>query len=71
MSFERSIVQELRKWKVSEHRKPLVIRGARQVGKTTVIKEFARDFDTFIYLNLEKEDDRELFNNSLDAKKLF
>lgn len=71
MSFERSIVQELRKWKVSEHRKPLVLRGARQVGKTTVIKEFARDFDTFIYLNLEKEDDRELFNNSLDAKKLF
>ncbi len=71
MSFERTILQELRAWKASEYRKPLVLRGARQVGKTTVIKEFAKEFDSFINLNLEKEEDRDLFNNSLDAKKLF
>ncbi len=71
MNFERAIIQELRNWKESEYRKPLVLRGARQVGKTTVVKEFARDFDSFINLNLEKKEDRQLFDNSLEAKKLF
>ena len=33
--FERFIIQELKRWKTSLHRKPLILRGARQVGKTT------------------------------------
>ncbi|MCF7949968.1 MAG: AAA family ATPase [Spirochaetia bacterium] len=39
---------------VREERKPLILRGARQVGKTTVIRKFAKTFSQFIYLNLEK-----------------
>ncbi|MDR0371548.1 MAG: AAA family ATPase [Prevotellaceae bacterium] len=59
--FERRIIASLRKWADSPHRKPLVLRGARQVGKTTVIEEFAGDFDTFLSLNLEKKADKALF----------
>jgi predicted AAA+ superfamily ATPase len=36
-----------------QDRKPLVIRGARQVGKTTVIHQFAQQFEQYIYLNVE------------------
>ncbi len=54
--FARDLAQQLRQWRDSLHRKPLVLRGARQVGKTTLVKEFGNEFDFFISLNLEKED---------------
>jgi len=44
--------------KEKKFRKPLVIRGARQVGKTTAINMFSEKFDQYIYLNLEKEEER-------------
>ncbi len=59
--FYRSLIKELEKWKESAFRKPLVIRGARQVGKTTLIKEFGKQFKQFIFLNLEKEEDAMFF----------
>jgi uncharacterized protein len=59
--FRRDILKELVKWKDKKFRKPLVIRGARQVGKTTAIHLFAEQFDQYIYLNLEKEAEREIF----------
>jgi predicted AAA+ superfamily ATPase len=59
--FSRDILQELKKWAVKSNRKPLVLRGARQVGKTTAIGMFSKDFDQFIHLNLEKASDREIF----------
>jgi uncharacterized protein len=61
LNFERNILLELRRWSERSNRKPLVLRGARQVGKTTAVQMFARDFDHFVALNLEKQDDRELF----------
>jgi hypothetical protein len=42
-------------------RKPLVIRGARQVGKTTFINQCAQQFEQYIYLNLEIEEDKKPF----------
>jgi predicted AAA+ superfamily ATPase len=59
--FRRDILQELKKWAEKSNRKPLVLRGARQVGKTTAIGMFSKDFDQYINLNLEKTIDRELF----------
>jgi predicted AAA+ superfamily ATPase len=59
--FRRDIINELVRWHQKSERKPLVLRGARQVGKTTIIKEFARDFDQFIYLNLELPEERKPF----------
>ena len=51
--FQREIIEELQKWHQKGARKPLVIRGARQVGKTTVIQQFSGGFEQYIYLNLE------------------
>ena len=62
--FKREILAELAKWKMKEFRKPLVIRGARQVGKTTAINMFSEQFDQYIYLNLEKEEERLLFEQN-------
>lgn len=54
--YSRELVIQLREWKSRRNHKPLVLRGARQVGKTTLVKEFGKEFDVFIYLNLEKKD---------------
>ncbi|GAC1705301.1 MAG: hypothetical protein NVS9B7_09870 [Flavisolibacter sp.] len=64
--FERHILQELKKWRVKDARKPLIIRGARQVGKTTVVKQFSAEFKDFIYLNLELPADRKPFEEFSD-----
>lgn len=70
MEFRRNAETRLAQWQASPYRKPLVIRGARQTGKTTLIKRFGRGFDTFIYLNLEQDGDRGLFNNTLPVEEL-
>lgn len=59
--FRRIALNYLREWSQKEERKPLVLRGARQVGKTTLVKMFAADFDHYIYLNLEEKENAELF----------
>ncbi len=70
MSFYRTVFKNLLAWKHSANRKPLVIRGARQVGKTTAIKEFGKQFETFIYLNLELAADRDIFESDLPLGSL-
>jgi len=60
--YQRNAVKELLKWKNSNGRKPLVLRGSRQVGKTTVVDIFAENYAQYIYLNLEREKDREIFS---------
>jgi hypothetical protein len=62
--FKREILKELIKWKEKEFRKPLVIRDARQVGKTTAINMFSEKFDQYIYLNLEKEEEKQIFEQN-------
>lgn len=61
--FQRDILWELKKWRVKDTRKPLIIRGARQVGKTTVVRQFSGEFKEFIYMNLELPEDRKPFEN--------
>ncbi len=59
--YKRTIIQELTHWKNSIGRKPLVLRGARQVGKTTVVNMFASQFQQYLSLNLEREEDKLIF----------
>lgn len=59
----RNIIEELKSWRASKYRKPLIIRGARQTGKTTVVREFGQTFTQFIYLNLERTEDAALFRS--------
>ena len=59
--FKREIVTELKVWKGRANRKPLILRGARQTGKTTIVEQFAMEYSQYIYLNLERFADRALF----------
>ena len=52
----RIAIEKLLEWKQNKHRKPLIIEGARQVGKTYILKEFGnREFDNLIYVNCHKD----------------
>jgi len=70
MAFEREIESYLYRWKSEETRKPLIIRGARQVGKTTVIRDFSKEYKHRIILNLEKPVDRRFFEDFDDIKTI-
>ncbi len=68
--FERQIMTHLRQWKGKSNHKPLVLRGARQVGKTTVIDAFGKDFDNYLYFNLDEDGDRALFERNISLDDL-
>lgn len=56
--MERSIYSSLKKWKESPARKPLILQGARQVGKTYILKEFgAREYSEVVYINCDDNND--------------
>ena len=73
--FYRKIIDEFDQWLNNPERKPLVLRGARQVGKTTVVHEWSRRFKQYIHLNLELPEDRALFqefkNMSILMQQIF
>jgi uncharacterized protein len=68
--FYRNQLKELEAWRKSPARKPLVIRGARQVGKTTLVHEFGKQFRQYIHINLEKSRDARLFEEFDDIPHL-
>ena len=70
MIFKRTIENELSAWKNSADRKPLVLRGARQVGKTFVVNQFAKTYGKFIELNLERPRERQLFHGINSGNEL-
>jgi len=69
--FNRRILHHFDGWKESSRRKPLILRGARQVGKTTAVEMFAKSFDRFISLNLEKSEESRLFSREMPIRDLF
>jgi hypothetical protein len=68
--FDRSIEKELAHWQQKKNRKPLIIRGARQVGKTTVVRRFGKRFTQFLYLNLELPQDKKPFQEFVNFDTL-
>lgn len=68
--FKRDILTSLEEWRKDSHRKPLILRGARQVGKTTVVNEFGKQFDNYLSLNLEKQEAARLFDLPIPLKDL-
>ena len=70
--MKRIALQQLIKWKNSPDRKPLIIRGARQIGKTWLMKEFAKtEYSDFIYINFEIDEImRTLFDEGLQPERL-
>lgn len=68
--YHRKIHYQLLDWAQSEKRKPLVLRGARQVGKTTAVIDFGATFKQFIPLNLERTEHRKLFETERPIAEL-
>lgn len=70
--MKRFITESLLKWKNSKYRKPLILKGARQVGKTYIIKEFAeKNYEGLAYFNFDHDENlRNLFVNSKDPKRI-
>lgn len=68
--YKRHLLTALENWKNSPNRKPLILRGARQVGKTTLVHQFAKSYTQYIYLNLEKKADAENFTKYSDVKTI-
>lgn len=70
--MERKAFSQLYEWKERADRKPLIVYGARQVGKTWLIKEFAnRTFSKSVYINFEDEDRlSNLFDHDFDIKRI-
>jgi uncharacterized protein len=69
--FERNAIQYLKIWSKKKNRKPLIVRGARQVGKTSLINEFGKEFDLYISLNLDKRSDLDLFSQETSVTQIF
>ena len=56
--MKRNAIKNLAEWKKSDDRKPMVLKGARQVGKTWLMKEFGRTYyDQYVYFNFDEEDE--------------
>ncbi|CCK80723.1 MULTISPECIES: ATP-binding protein [Desulfobacula] len=68
--FNRDILNNLSSWKDKKDRKPLVLRGARQVGKTTAINLFSEQFNQYLYLNLEIKTERDIFEQNRSIEEL-
>ena len=68
----RNKLEELENWKKSKNRKPLIIRGARQVGKTWLMKEFGKNFfEKYAYINFdENERMNKLFDGDFDIERI-
>lgn len=70
--MQRIEIQQLKKWKQSNDRKPMIIRGARQVGKTWLMKEFGRlDYKDVVYVNCEADPAvRNMFTGDFDTTRI-
>ena len=71
MYYERIIDQYLSEWAARPNHKPLLLRGARQVGKSTAIRHLGEQFKYYLEINLEKQPDyKALFQPNLDVKRI-
>lgn len=70
--MKRLIMEQLVKWKKSPYRKPLILKGVRQVGKTWILKEFGRQYyESTAYFNFdENEEYRQFFETTKDVKRI-
>lgn len=70
--MKRTVFNRLKEWKQKQNRKPLILQGARQVGKTWLMKEFGRqEYQHTAYINFDKNENmKQLFSQDMDIKRL-
>ena len=68
----RDLTVKLEKWKENKYRKPLIIRGARQVGKTYLVNEFAKNnYENIAYFNFDNDEElKNIFEYTKDPNRL-
>lgn len=72
LRLKRNAITDLKKWKADAERKPLVIRGARQVGKTWLMREFGQTcYDHFVYFNFDEENElKSIFETNKNPQRI-
>lgn len=70
--MKRELYKKLLEWKVSEQRKPLILKGARQVGKTYLLEHFAKnEYEDSVYINFDEEPQfASFFEKNLDPERI-
>jgi len=70
--LRRTAMEKLVAWKSSDERKPMVLKGARQVGKTWLMKEFGRNYyKSFVYFNFDEEDElKSIFETNKNPQRI-
>ncbi len=70
--MKRFILDELIKWKNSKYRKPLILKGARQIGKTYILKQFGEEnYENVAYFNFDHDEELyNLFENTKNPKRI-
>ena len=72
IKMKRLFEKKLLNWKESGMKKPLIVIGVRQIGKTYTIEKFGREnFEQYLYFNLEKNEEvRNIFEKTIDEEKI-
>ena len=71
MYLKRTIDSHLQEWAEDSEHKPLLLRGARQTGKTTAIRHLAKSFESFLEINLEKSPELgRIFEGGFDVDRI-
>lgn len=69
--MDRIIDHYLYEWRLSERRKPLILRGARQVGKTNAVRRFSNKFSHYVEINFELSPEaKDIFNKNLQPDRI-
>ncbi len=70
--MQRNAMEKLIKWKNDEERKPMILRGARQVGKTWIMKEFGKKYyANYVYFNFDEEDElKSIFESNKNPHRI-
>ena len=70
--MKRFILEELKEWKESKYRKPLILKGARQIGKTYILKQFGKEnYEDVAYFNFDHDEDLyNLFENTKSPQRI-
>ena len=70
--MERFVLKKLQAWKESPYRKPLILKGVRQVGKTWILKEFGKRFyENVAYFNFDEDEEyRQFFESTKNVDRI-
>ncbi|MBQ5576306.1 MAG: AAA family ATPase, partial [Bacteroidales bacterium] len=71
MYYKRLIDRSLAEWAAKDSHKPLLLRGARQVGKSTAVRHLGEQFANYVEINFERQPNyKQLFATDLDVKRI-